>query len=57
MFIPGGKEGGDPGRNVGGEKEEVTAERMLERKIAQKIAEIQEQVCSFLRHGKGGLFS
>jgi hypothetical protein len=57
MFISGGKKGGDSGGDVGGEKEEVTAERMLKRKIAQQIAEVKEQICSFLRHGKGGFFS
>jgi hypothetical protein len=35
MFISGGKEGGNSSRNIGGEKEEVTAERMLKRKITQ----------------------
>ena len=57
MFISGGKEGGESGRNVGGKKEEMTAERMLEGKIAQEITEVQEQVCPFLRHRKDGLFS
>ena len=35
----------------------MTAEGMLKRKIAQKIAEVKEQICSFLRHGEGGFFS
>lgn len=57
MFVSGGKKGGDSDGNVGGEKEEVTAERMLKRKITQQVAEVKEQICSFLRHGKGGFFS
>ena len=35
----------------------MTAERMLKRKIAQQIAEVKEEICSFLRHGEGGFFS
>ena len=57
MFISRGEEGGDSGGNVGGKKEEVATEGVLKRKIAQQIAEVKEQVCSFLRHGKGGFFS
>ena len=53
VFIPGREKGGDPGGNVGGEEEEVATERMLKCKIAQQIAEVQEQICSFLRHGEG----
>ena len=35
----------------------MAAERVLKRKIAQQIAEVKEQICSLLRHGKGGFFS
>ena len=35
MLISGGKKGGNPSGNIGGEEEKVTAEGMLQCKIAQ----------------------
>ena len=57
MFIPGGKKGSYSGGDVGGKKEEVTAERMLKGEIAQQITEVKEQIRSFLRHRKGRFLS
>jgi len=57
MFISRGKKGGNSGGDIGRKKEEMTAEGMLKGKIAQQIAEIEEQICSFLRNGKCGFFS
>lgn len=48
MLVSGGKKRGDSGGDVGRKKEEVAAEGMLEGKIAQQIAEVKEQICSFL---------
>ena len=57
MLVSGGKKGGDSSGDVGRKKEEVTAEGMLEGKITQQIAEVKEQICSFLRNRKHGFFS